>query len=238
MSPAKTAARPGLSREVVADRALALADAEGLDAVTIRRLATELGVTPMALYWHFRTKEDLLAGLGDRVLDTVTVPERTGRWDDDLRAVLVALVTAMRPHPQVADQVAARIFAHPRGLALTEIAMATIGAAGFAPEPTAYLAMQGMRTVMALVTGDPVDDSGMAAEERDEHLRQKVAMLRSLPPQQYPALVAHAEAMTYCSDVELFFELGIDHYIAGLRALGATQGGVQAPSPRAAASRS
>ena len=93
----KAATRPALSREVVADRAVALADAEGLEAVTVRRLATELGVTPMALYWHFRTKEELLAGLGDRVLDSVRVPDASGDWATDLRAALVALVTAMSP---------------------------------------------------------------------------------------------------------------------------------------------
>ena len=42
------------------DRGLALADANGLDELTIRRLAQDLGVTPMALYWHFRSKEELL----------------------------------------------------------------------------------------------------------------------------------------------------------------------------------
>jgi TetR/AcrR family transcriptional regulator, tetracycline repressor protein len=219
VSPTKTATRPALSREVVADRALELADAEGLEAVTIRRLATELGVTPMALYWHFRTKEDLLAGLGDRVLDSVEVPERTWEWDADLRAGMVALVTAMRAHPQVAQQVAERVLTHPNGLALVETALSTIAEAGFSPEPAAYLAMQAMRTVMALVTGDPVDDSGMTSEARDEHQRQKLAALKALSPKQYPALIAHADAMTYCKDVELFFDLGIDHYIAGLKGM-------------------
>src|SRR5690349_18471231 len=51
------ATKERLSRETVTERALALADAEGIDAVTIRRLATDLGVTPMALYWHFQDKE-------------------------------------------------------------------------------------------------------------------------------------------------------------------------------------
>src|SRR3978361_2253941 len=85
VTPTKSATRPSLTREGVADRALALADADGLEAVTIRRLATELGVTPMALYWHFRTKEDLLEGLGDRVLDAVEVPEASGDWAADIR---------------------------------------------------------------------------------------------------------------------------------------------------------
>ncbi len=212
----KAATRPALSREVVADRAVALADAEGLEAVTVRRLATELGVTPMALYWHFRTKEDLLAGLGDRVLDSVRVPDPTGDWATDLRTALVALVTAMRPHPQLAELVAERMLQHPHGRDLTEIALHTLADAGFAPAPASYLAMLAMRTAIALVTGDQVDDSGMTAEQREEQQRHKTAMIRSLPPRQYPALVAHAEAMTYCSDVDLFFDLGIDHYIAGV----------------------
>ena len=60
---AREAERGRLTKQAVVQRALALADADGLDALTIRRLATELGVTPMALYWHFRNKEELLAGL-------------------------------------------------------------------------------------------------------------------------------------------------------------------------------
>src|SRR5690348_12640763 len=48
-----------LSKAAVAERALRLGDEEGVEAVTIRRLAQELGVTPMALYWHFKNKDDL-----------------------------------------------------------------------------------------------------------------------------------------------------------------------------------
>src|SRR5689334_18844971 len=124
--PPKTASRPALSREVVADRALEIADAEGIEAVTIRRLATELGVTPMALYWHFRTKEDLLAGLADRVLDALELPDRGGDWAEDIRAAMGALVTAMRPHPQVANLVPTRIVQHPKGRDLTERALQTL----------------------------------------------------------------------------------------------------------------
>src|SRR5690242_8901402 len=171
----KTADRPALSRNVVADRALALADSEGLEAVTIRRLATELGVTPMALYWHFRTKEDLLAGLAERILDDVVVPEPTGEWVADLRAALVALVTAMRPHPQAASFVADRILQHPNGLALTERALQLLSDAGFAQQPASNLAMQALRAAISMVTAEQIDDSGMSAEERDALLRQKQA---------------------------------------------------------------
>ena len=221
MPTTTSTSRPALSREVVADRALAVADAEGIAAVTIRRLATELGVTPMALYWHFRTKEDLLAGLGDRVLDAVEVPDPTGEWTADIRAALVALVTAMRPHPQVAHLVAERVMAHPKGLALTETALRTLSEAGFGDEPASYLAMQALRAAVTMVTGDQVDDSGTTPAEREAHLRAKQATIASLDPEEYPAVVAHAKAMTYCSDVEMFFDLGVDLYVAGVRGLAA-----------------
>ena len=219
MPTTKSSPRPALSREVVADRALALADAEGIEAVTIRRLATELGVTPMALYWHFRTKEDLLAGLADRVLDAVDVPEPTGDWAVDIRVALVALVAAMRPHPQAAHLVAERMMEHPSGLALTETALRSLSEAGFGPEPASYLAMQAMRAAITMVTGDQVDDSGVSPEEREAHLRHKQARIASLSPQQYPALTAHAVAMTYCSDVETFFDLGVELFMKGVEGL-------------------
>ena len=219
MSPLETETRSPLSREVVADRALALADSEGIEAVTIRRLAGELGVTPMALYWHFRTKEDLLAGLGDRVLDGVEVPERSGEWSNDLRAALVAVVTAMRPHPQVAHLVAERIMAHPKGLALSELGLSALSEAGFGPEPASYLIQQALRAALSMVTGDQVDESGRSSEERSAHLRTKRAWIASLSPEDYPTLVAHAEAMTYCSDIDRFYDLGVDHYLAGVQGL-------------------
>jgi TetR/AcrR family tetracycline transcriptional repressor len=217
--PTKTETRPSLSRDLVADRALEIADAEGLEAVTIRRLATELGVTPMALYWHFKTKDDLLDGVADRILDTVELPARSGDWTADIRAALVALVTAMRPHPQAAHRVAERIMAHPQGLELTEAALSTLAAAGFSPEAASYLAMQAMRSAIAMVTADVVDDSGQTPEEREAHLRRKQATIASLDPQRYPAVVSHAEAMTYCSDPQVVFDLGVDLFVAGVRGL-------------------
>jgi AcrR family transcriptional regulator len=204
---------------VVADRALAIADAEGIEAVTIRRLATELGVTPMALYWHFKTKEDLLAGLADRVLDSIELPARTGNWADDIRAAMLALVTAMRPHPQIAHLVSTQVMRNPTGLDLTEMALEILEDAGFAPEAASPLAMQALRAVVSMVTSDQVDDSGTTAEERDAHLRAKRAMLSSLSPEKYPALIRHADAMTYCSDVDEFFGLGIDLYVQGVQGL-------------------
>src|SRR4051794_9568578 len=68
-----------LTKAAVADRALQIGDAEGVEAITVRRLATDLGVTPMALYWHFKNKDELLLGLVDHVMGRV----RADRTADD-----------------------------------------------------------------------------------------------------------------------------------------------------------
>lgn len=215
MSP-KTAVRGQLSREAVVDRVLAVADAEGLEAVTIRRLAHDLGVTPMALYWHFRTKEDLLYGAADRVLDDVELPTEVADWPGRLAAGVSALVEAMRPHPQVAPLVKQRMLSHPQGLALTELALGTLAEGGFGTAEASQLAWQALSTAVQLVTNDQVDESGMAADERDEEQRAKVAMIKTLPPDRYPHLVAAADDMAHCADPERFYALGVDLLVAGV----------------------
>ena len=66
--------RTTLTPGAIVERAIALADAGGIEAVTIRRLARELGVTPMALYWYFRNKDELLDGMAARLLESVDLP--------------------------------------------------------------------------------------------------------------------------------------------------------------------
>lgn len=223
MSPTSaTKTAPRLSRDVVVERALQVADAEGLDAVTIRRLATELAVTPMALYWHFRTKDDLLGGLADLLLDAVVLPPDRGHWRDRIGAAVTAMVTALRPHPQVAPLVGQRMLLHPTGLALTETALGALAEAGFDTAAAAMLAGQVLTTVIQLVTADMVDDSGAPAEEREEQLRRKHAMLGTLDPARYPHVVAAAADMTRCADDEAYFDLGIDLLLAGLQGLAPT----------------
>ena len=82
------------------DRAMQLADAAGLDALTIRKLAQELGVTPMALYWHFRSKDELLDGLAERVWSEIDIDvDHAAPWPDQLRGLLESLLQVLRAHP-------------------------------------------------------------------------------------------------------------------------------------------
>ena len=99
-NPVEDAERPRLSKAAVVERGLAIADAEGMEAVTIRRLAADLGVTPMALYWHFRSKEELLVGLADRLWTEFDVGvNAAAEWSDQLRGLMESLVRVLRSHP-------------------------------------------------------------------------------------------------------------------------------------------
>src|SRR6266702_6753585 len=89
-----------LTKGAVVDRALQLADTVGLDALTIRKLATELGVTPMALYWHYRSKDELLEGLAERIWSEIAIDiDPDARWLDQLRGLLESLLQVLRAHP-------------------------------------------------------------------------------------------------------------------------------------------
>src|SRR5262249_17564173 len=91
-----------LSREAIALSAVGVADDEGLEAVTIRRLAQQHGVTPTALYWHFKEKDQLLDGMAEQLFADVQLPpEDSASWQHQLRSVLEAFLAALRPHPAV-----------------------------------------------------------------------------------------------------------------------------------------
>ena len=100
-SDTRTAAgRAELTRDGIVDRAVAIADADGLDAVSIRRVAQEFGVTPMALYWHVQNKDELLAAMGDRLYADLDLPHDPSRpWDERLHELMVAVVAGLRRHP-------------------------------------------------------------------------------------------------------------------------------------------
>src|SRR5215213_7075367 len=75
-----------LTPQAVIEGALALAETEGLEAVTIRKLAKELGVTPMALYWHFRSKNELLDGMAASIFEEIDLSvDASATWQEQLK---------------------------------------------------------------------------------------------------------------------------------------------------------
>ena len=211
----KTTGRSDLSRDAIVERALTVMDTEGPDAVTIRRVAQEFGVTPMALYWHVANKDELLAAMGDALLAGVTPPPATGTWSTQLRGVVETLIEHLSQHPAAAALVFPRILVTEPGLRITEFTLALLEDAGFSREQAAELARMGLHTAMMLVTQLPGAESQAAQDERDALLAEKRAHVESLPADLYPHVRAAAVALTDCADEPAYYSFGVDLYIEG-----------------------
>ena len=222
-----------LSRDVLVERALAIADAEGLAAVTIRRLAQELGVTPMALYWHVSDKDDLLAAMGDRLfggLPPDTDPALA--WQEQLRDLVVALTTALRSHPNVAALAAPRVLQNDEGRCLTEAALALLRTAGFPVAQAAEIARHMLRTAISLVIEQVPNEPSHDPAQRGEDIRLKRLALRGLPPERFPRLVEAADALADCADEDAYYRFGVDLLIAGVTMHAPTSHAQQATGAR------
>jgi TetR/AcrR family transcriptional regulator, tetracycline repressor protein len=218
-SATATATKSDLSRAAIVERALAVMDTDGPDAVTIRRIAQEFGVTPMALYWHVANKDELLAAMGDALIADVVPPAATGSWSVQLRAVIEALIASLAQHPAAAGLVFPRILVTEPGLRITEFTLRLLEDAGFSREQAADLARMGLQTAMMLVTQLPGSESQAAREERGALLAEKRAHIENLPADLYPRVRSAAVPLTDCEDEDAYYSFGVDLYIEGAQAL-------------------
>ena len=218
------AQRARLSKAAVVGRAIALADAEGLDALTIRRLAQELGVTPMALYWHFRNKEELLTGLTDQFWSEIDTDVDEGApWAAQLRALLESLVGVLRAHPSASQLLVAGEKQSPAALEATEVTLEVLRRGGFDPQRASMVARAALWTGLMLAMSEPGYGPSLSEDERAEHQRRSRIRLAMLPPDRYPCLVEAAEPMTDCDDPDLHYTFGIDLFIRGVQAMAGTE---------------
>jgi AcrR family transcriptional regulator len=148
MRKPKRLPRGSLNRKGIAIAALAVLDRRGVDGLTIRAVAHELGADPTALYRHFRDKADLLSDVGDRLLADVQPPRPDATWREALE--------------QVAHQFKAALTRHAGGVALFAESPYTPAATGLIEQTLAHLTAKGLppalagdalRAVVALVFG-------------------------------------------------------------------------------------
>ena len=219
-APPVRTAPPALSRDAVIDHALAVADLDGLGAVSIRRIAQDFGVTPMALYWHVKNKDELLAAMGDRILSVVDMPEPDADLGiEQLRGLLTLLVGALDQHPGCTELAMVRILQCDSGQQLAERALDVLRAAGFSVQQSADLARAAMQTSIMLVSGRPGAEASVPRDDRETVMAGKRAALNSLPADRFPHLVECAVALTECADETAYYAAGIDLFMAGVSTL-------------------
>jgi len=217
--------RARLSKRAVVDRALKLADTDGLDALTIRKLAQDLGVTPMALYWHFRSKEDLLEGMAEQIWGEIEVTvDPSVPWWAQLQGGLESLLRVLRAHPSAPPLLLGTEKRNEAALRATEAALAILRGAGFDPQHAAEIARSTLWTGITLVMSEAGYKPELSEEERAEWNRRSQVQLAMLPAARYPYLVECAAPMANC-DPDFHYRLGVEMFIAGVRAVAERQQG-------------
>ena len=125
------------TRDDVVDAALRILDRQGLPDLTMRHLATALGVQPSALYWHFPNKQSLLAGVSDRIVAAARpVEAAAGDWRERVRAEAAALHDALLAFKDGAEVVSSTLALGLGAGGLARRLAAAIGAGGFTRETT------------------------------------------------------------------------------------------------------
>lgn len=123
-------ARGSLSRELIVDGALAVIDAEGVDGLTMRGLASSLGCEAMSIYKHVPDRSSLIDLVVERVLADFTPPDPTLSWDVRLRSIADEFRRIALSHPHVFPLVAVRLPSSPVALAPVEAVLDALSAAG------------------------------------------------------------------------------------------------------------
>lgn len=183
----------------------------------MRRLARELGVTPMALYWHFADRDALLDAMAEQITsDARFSDDPDDAWDSRYRAVLSTLVDLLRAHSWMGRLLIERLVPLPHYLSALEMLLDSSRSAGIAVQDSVLLAQQAVQDLVTLVEYEPVvpaDPAKPAAELTALH-----AALNDLAEKDFPRVREAATALTMPLDVDRYYRLGIDTIIAGLRA--------------------
>lgn len=209
--------RRTLTRDRVVTEALAVVSADGAQALSMRALATRLGVVPGALYRHVRSKEQLYDLIVDAVLAEVDCQADLAQpWTAQVAALACRLRAALENHPGVAALLKTRDPLTPSSLAVAEAFLAPLHTAGL-PSREAALAF---RAIYDYTLGFALADPTSPAEQRlrnSETREQLHAFLRSLPASRFPTLAAHG-THAWTGDRDQRFTSGLDTLLRGLQA--------------------
>jgi AcrR family transcriptional regulator len=211
--------RVPLSKERVLGAAVALADEGGVDALSMRRLAQELGVVPMALYKHVANKDEMLGGMIDVVVGEIDPPLSGTDWKTAVRQRVLSARSALLRHPWASQVIESRTDPTPAVLKYMDSMVGMFRAGGFSIDLTHH-AMHAMGSRLLGFSQELFDDTADAGPEMDP------VMLRELA-KGYPHITEMVMAITHddesvvgtgCDD-QFEFEFALDLMLDGLERL-------------------
>jgi AcrR family transcriptional regulator len=208
-----------LSRQTILEAALRIVDDEGLDAMTMRRLAATLGVNPMSIYHHLPNKAAVFAGLAELVFADLndSTPPAGESWQEELTGAAHAYRNALRAHPNLALQVLAD------AAAVSEVVVVTVepffrglDRAGLAPREI----FEAVNTLIDFIHGFSLGEASVRAEtfELAPDLMERVGKLK---PGQAPTLTRiveelGADGLHY--EFDDGFAIGLSVFVGGIAA--------------------
>lgn len=205
-----------LTRGRILETALSLVDVDGIEALSMRRLAKELGVDPMAIYHHLPNKRALLSTLIEEVFSEMQVmeSEETGGWRERVRAWARAFRDVAGAHPKLVPHLASYPEAASKAtLESTEELYAAFEAAGMSPKQI----VGAVGVVVDYLNGFALAEASGALGNPDEQ-REMLELLDARTPGELPAIRRTFGALA-SEDVVTDFEFGLEVVLAGLQAI-------------------
>jgi TetR/AcrR family tetracycline transcriptional repressor len=203
-----------LTRGRIVGEALLLVDEEGMEALSMRRLAKELGVDPMAIYHHLPSKRALLFALIEEVFSEMRAPEEVddpGDWRGRVRAWAHGFRDVARAHPRLVPHLASYPEAAAQAtLESTEELYAAFDAAGITPREI----VGAVGVVVDYLNGYALAEASGALGDPGEH-QEMLEMLQARPQEKLPTMRRTLEALAN-EDLATDFEFGLEVVLAGL----------------------
>jgi AcrR family transcriptional regulator len=208
--------RAPLSRDVVLRAAIELADSDGIESLTMRRLGHALGVEAMSLYNHIVNKDDLLSGIAEIVFEQVVLPPSDVAWKSALRTSAISACDVLLCHPWAHAITMTPSRPSPARLRWMEAVLRTMREAGFSAE----MSCRAFHTLDSHITGFTLWLTAIPVQ--GEELRAlAVDFLQKIPADQLPYVAEHIEQHTRPprAGEKGTFEFGLDLILDGLERL-------------------
>ena len=217
---ASSDARSPLTRDQIVDAAIRLADAEGLDAVSMRRLGTELGAGATSLYWHVRNKDELLDLMVDRIIGEVQAEiEPADTWRSQLEEAARALRRVLVKHRHIAPVIGTRPTFGPRAVEAVEWLMGRARAGGADPRTSLLAAQAVLNWAAGFAVFECRDPLGVDASDEDRRafIDELGRFVAGLPADRFPNTLATLESAATITPTEQF-EYGLRLLMNGIEA--------------------
>lgn len=208
--------KPSLTAAQIASAAIQLADTEGLEGVTMQRVAQEIGLTTMAIYRYFSSKADLLALMIDSASDSAPVFGKPSlHWDLRLKKWARRCLEIYRNHPWFLEATSARHgLMGPNELSWMEAALTMLTESGLAPRARHYAFL----ALIAHVRGHATFQNLPKVDGFAQQWRHDFEQMLGEEASRFPALLASVRSGAFSGRSDAAFDFGLDCILMGIQA--------------------